>query len=154
MRKPLSILAFCSLLVINLGVWFSPVVQAQDTTTSVSDSPAFDSTFLFPTWVDQDPSAGTGIEAITMDGVIGENNDKKRVWQYIPRIINILLAVTAPIVVVMSIYAGILFIYAGDSDDDREKAKKFFMYAVIGLVIIVLSYSIMRGVYYFLATGN
>ena len=41
------------------------------------------------------------------------------------------------------IYAGILMVTAGGNDEQVTKARKVIMYAVVGIVIILLSYTIV-----------
>jgi len=47
------------------------------------------------------------------------------------------------------VYAGILYVTAYGNDENLEKAKKIMIYAVIGLILIIASYSIVS----FLTTG-
>jgi len=42
------------------------------------------------------------------------------------------------------IYAGFLYITAYGSDEQIQKSKKILIYSVIGLVLVVLSYSIVQ----------
>jgi len=69
----------------------------------------------------------------------------------IPNIINLILKLVSPIVVVMFIYAGIKFIYAGSDEEDITSAKNFFLYASIGLAFVLTSYTLVKIIYYFLA---
>ena len=105
----------------------------------------FDSGCLFPTW--NDPKAEV------IQGVIGENYDYRFVQGYIPRIINILIKFIAPIVVIMFVYTGVRFIMAGGDEDELNQSKEFFTYASIGLGFIVLSYSVMKALYFFITSG-
>ena len=111
----------------------------------------FNADCLFPTWQsDENPDQAT--DAI-VQGVIGANHDGGFAMTYIPRIIDILLKFIAPIVVIMLIWSGVRFIIAGSNDDELSKAKDFFTYAVIGVAFIVLSYSILKLVYFLIARG-
>jgi len=85
-------------------------------------------------------------------GVIGYTGDQKFGLQYIPQMIDILLKFIAPIVMIMFIFSGIRLIYASGNDEDLEKSKTFFIYALLGVVFIVASYSLMKALYFFLAT--
>lgn len=107
----------------------------------------FDSTELFPTWND-----GGKAE---MEGVIGTNKDgpgetEKLALGFLPRIIDILMKFVAPIVVLVFIWTGIRFIYSGSDEDALSKSKSMFQYAAIGLAFIVLSYTMMKIIYFFL----
>ena len=85
--------------------------------------------------------------------MIGTNQDDKRAFQYLPRIIDLAIKFIAPIIVVLVIVAGVKFINAGSDEAELNKAKEFFMYALIGLAFIILRYTIMRAVYYLIAAG-
>ena len=47
------------------------------------------------------------------------------------------------VAVAFLIYAGILMVTAGGAEEQVTKARKIIMYAVIGIVIILLSYTIV-----------
>ena len=105
----------------------------------------FDAKSVFPTWDAEQPI-----------GVIGGNEgdiktgESRLALYFIPRLIDILLKFVSPIIAIMFIYAGIRFVYAGDSDDQITESKKFFHYALMGVIFIILSYSIMKAVYFLL----
>lgn len=115
----------------------------------------FNSEKIFPKWKDQTKNN-------EVRGVIGENSSGKEtkatlstgktklLLYFIPRITDILLKIAAAIIVVMMLHIGIKFVYAGDSDDQIEESKKFFTYALMGVMFIVLSYSFMKVIYYLL----
>jgi hypothetical protein len=111
----------------------------------------FNADCLFPTWQsEQNPDQAK--DAI-VQGVIGANHDGGFAMAYIPRMIDILLKFIAPIIVIMLIWSGIQFIIAGSNDDQLNKAKDFFTYAIIGVAFILLSYSILKLVYFLIARG-
>ena len=111
----------------------------------------FDADCLFPTW-DSDATPGQATDVV-VQGVIGRNQDAGFLMSYIPKIIDILLKFIAPVVVLMMIYSGIRFITAQGDDEQLSKAKDFFTYAIVGVGLIVLSYSIMKVVYFLVAKG-
>ena len=59
------------------------------------------------------------------------------------RIINFLLLLAAPIAVVMTIYAGYLFMTARDNQDQVKKARTTLLYVIIGVIILVLSKAVV-----------
>jgi len=70
----------------------------------------------------------------TAKGSLGSN---------ITTIINYFLGLLGLIAVGFLIYAGVLMVTAGGKEEQVTKAKKIIMYAVGGIVIILLSYTIV-----------
>lgn len=62
--------------------------------------------------------------------------------EIVANIIKILLGFLGTIAVVLIIYAGFLWMTAGGKPDNTKKAKDIMSAAVIGLVIILISYGI------------
>lgn len=60
------------------------------------------------------------------------------------RIIQILLAVAGLIAVVFLIVGGFRYITAGGNEESAESGKKTIINAIIGIVIIILSFVIVR----------
>ncbi len=132
---------------LGITLLFSGAFAAND----ACEKGVFNADCLFPTWQsDENPDQAS--DAI-VQGVIGANHDGGFAMTYIPRIIDILLKFIAPIVVIMLIWSGVRFIIAGSNDDELSKAKSFFTYAVIGVAFIILSYSILKLVYFLIARG-
>jgi Type IV secretion system pilin len=69
---------------------------------------------------------------------LGETDPRQMVAQ----VINILLGFLGIIAVVLILYAGFLWMTAGGSDENIKKAKNILSAAVIGLIIILMSYGI------------
>ncbi|PID70403.1 hypothetical protein CSB37_01795 [bacterium DOLZORAL124_38_8] len=125
-------------------LFLPPLAHAQQSTETEKSFEAVEDQ-LFPGWKDDlDLSVD---DKSSIPGVIGTEKDQVRIFQYIPRIIDLLLKVVAPIVVVLVLYTGVRLVSGGEDPEEHEKAKDFFVYALIGLAFIVLSYSIMRTVY-------
>lgn len=57
-------------------------------------------------------------------------------------IIRSLLGLIGTVMVILIIYAGFLYMTAAGNEDKIDKAKKIIKSAVIGLIIVVLAYSI------------
>ncbi|MCF7812525.1 hypothetical protein K9M59_02930 [Candidatus Gracilibacteria bacterium] len=101
-------------------------------------------------WEANPPNINENAEPIK--GVIGVIGDQRFLPTYLPRLIDILLKFVAPIVLVMFLYSGIRFIYAGDDEEELSKAKQFFTYALMGVLFIVLSYSVIKSLYFIFST--
>jgi len=63
--------------------------------------------------------------------------------QNITQIINFFLGLLGLIAVAFLIYAGVLMVTAGGNEETVGKARKVITYAVIGIVIILLSYTVV-----------
>jgi len=79
------------------------------------------------------PQTGTA-PAFAAQGTLGQN---------ITTLINYFLGMLGLVAVAFLIYAGILMVTAGGAEEQVTKARKIIMYAVIGIVIILLSYTIV-----------
>ncbi len=146
MMKKLCVVLLGCLFLLNGSV----LAQSNDVAPECEQG-KFNADCIFPTWQSEE-RPGQATDAI-VQGVIGENHDGGFLMTYIPRIIDIVLKFVAPIIVVMLIWSGILFITAGSNEDDLNKAKEFFTYALIGVGFIILSYSILKFVYFLIARG-
>ena len=62
--------------------------------------------------------------------------------QSVIKIINIILGFLGLIAVIIVIYAGFLWMTAGGKSEQVDKAKKWLVNGLIGLVIIMLSFAI------------
>lgn len=113
---------------------------------SSSNSGMFNPNTLFPAW-------GEGGQ---VTGVVGTNygalnqGESRLILYFIPKIIELMIWIVAPIITVMFIYAGLQFIWGGDREEEVKKSRDFFKGAVIGLIFIVLSYSLMKAVFFIL----
>ena len=59
-------------------------------------------------------------------------------------IVNFFLTFLGLIAVVMIIYGGFLYVTAAGNQEKIESAKKIIMYAIIGIVVILLSFAIVN----------
>lgn len=105
---------------------------------------AQDNAQLFPSWGGEEPIAG----------VIGDNADGKLAVNYFGRITDILIKFVTPLFLVFLIAAGVKMIVAGDNTEEVEKGKKVILYGVIGVIVIILSYSLVQSLYYFFVDGE
>ena len=66
------------------------------------------------------------------------------------KVVDFLLTLAAPIAVVMTIYAGYLFLTAGDKQEQVKTARQTLLYVVIGVAVLILSKGIVSLVNSFL----
>lgn len=64
----------------------------------------------------------------------------------IMRIVNYFLGFLGLIAVIMVIYAGFLMLVAGGEEEDVTKAKKILIWGAVGIIVVLLSYSIVQWV--------
>ena len=113
---------------------------------------------LFPSWRINDDIAPEeafpkvqGVVGINQDGADGHS--EKLLMLYIPHLINILLKFVAPLIMAAMIYAGIRFVYAGSNEEELSQAKQIFTYTLMGALFVILSYSIMKALYFLLTSS-
>lgn len=59
-------------------------------------------------------------------------------------IINFFLTFLGLLAVVMVIYGGFLYVSSAGNEENINKAKKILMYAVIGIVVIIVSFALVN----------
>jgi len=69
-------------------------------------------------------------------------------------IINWFLGFLGFIAVAMIIYGGFLYVTSAGNEDSTGKAKKILIYAVVGIIIILLSFAIVNTVISGAGTGD
>ena len=62
------------------------------------------------------------------------------------QIVNFFLGFLGIVAVMMIIYGGFLYVTAAGNDEKVGQAKKIIMYAVIGIIIILVSFAIVNTV--------
>ena len=60
------------------------------------------------------------------------------------QVINFLLAISGIIALIFLIYAGILYITAGNRPEQAQKAQTAVINVIIGIIVITLSYFLIR----------
>jgi len=87
------------------------------------------------------PSCGQddplGLDCVDHTGL--KNTDPRII---VGRIIRVILGLLGALFLVMTIYAGFTWMTAGGNEENVTKAKKILTTSVIGLMIILMSYSI------------
>jgi len=78
--------------------------------------------------------------ALSDSQVVGTDNVRSLVIKYV----NFALPLLALAAFIGFVYAGFLYVTAYGGEDQIGKAKKVMTYAVIGLMLVILSYSIVQ----------
>lgn len=68
----------------------------------------------------------------------------ERVEPFIKRVVNLLLFILGIIAVIVIIIAGIMYAVSAGDSSAVTKAKNAILYAIIGLVVALLSYAIVN----------
>jgi hypothetical protein len=68
--------------------------------------------------------------------------------------LNFFLGFLGLLSVIMVIYGGILYVTAAGEQDKADKGKKIIMYAIVGIVIILLSFALVNTVLGGLGAGG
>ncbi|PIR93112.1 hypothetical protein COT99_02560 [Candidatus Falkowbacteria bacterium CG10_big_fil_rev_8_21_14_0_10_43_10] len=76
------------------------------------------------------------------NNVFGNQADTQTVDKILTKVINAILGLLGVIFLVLTLFAGFLWMTAAGNDDQVGKAKKILTAAIIGIVIIVSSYAI------------
>jgi len=135
---------FLVLCILQIGFVSPVMVEAQSFESHEKE--------LFPTWDGSGAGSREGVGDTNITGVLGALNEDEHkstgLFELIPRITQILLQVVAPIAFLTVVWAGFRFVFYRDDEEQMEKSKKFFTNALLGLVIIIFSYSILKIVYF------
>ena len=62
----------------------------------------------------------------------------------IKNLILFLLSIIGGIALLMLVFSGILYVFAGANPEAQTKAKKTFNYAIIGLIFVLVSYALIK----------
>ncbi|MBI4919873.1 hypothetical protein HY838_01105 [Candidatus Azambacteria bacterium] len=65
------------------------------------------------------------------------------IFTILNNVLNFLAAAVFVIAIIMLLYAAILFLTAGASETVHAKAKSVLMYAIVGIVVALLTYSVI-----------
>ncbi len=57
------------------------------------------------------------------------------------KIVDFIIFLAAPIAVLMTVYAGYLFITAADKQEQVKKARQTLLWVVVGVIVLILSKS-------------
>ncbi|QQR84246.1 hypothetical protein IPJ72_03660 [Candidatus Peregrinibacteria bacterium] len=111
----------------------------QKTTATVGTSAAF-----LAMMADKAFAQGAGNSIFIQDPSTISITAKGDLASNITTLINYFLGLLGLIAVAFLIYAGVLMVTAGGNEDQVTKGRKIITYAVVGIVIILLSYTIVQ----------
>lgn len=77
-------------------------------------------------------------------GLPGNTTQDSTASGFILKIINIALAIAGLIAVLFLIIGGFRYITSAGNEETAEKAKKIILNSIIGIVVIILSFVIVR----------
>lgn len=87
---------------------------------------------------------GTGLQiAGTEDVVISGDIDKRPLADVVKAMVNYFIGFLGFIAVITFVYAGVLWVVSGGNDEQITKAKKIMTYSALGLLVVILSFSIV-----------
>src|SRR3989339_2157923 len=100
------------------------------------------SSFLFPVFVFAQPDYTGELDAAGTAVYGSSNSMQGNVYYIVGSIISVLISLIGVIFLILLIYAGFLWMTAGGNEKQVEKAKDMMLRAVVGLVILLASYSL------------
>ena len=86
--------------------------------------------------------AKTQIESAVNE--VGGSENKTEVRGFIGNIIKTMFFVVGVLAVIVIIFAGVTFVMSAGNSQTIQKAKTTIIYAVIGLIVSILSYAIVN----------
>lgn len=105
-------------------------------------------TSVFSIDLSQDPCGGENClqAGIDKDRLPSELNDQsgKGLKEKIVDFINYALTFIGILLLIVVIYAGILLIFSNGESESLDKPKKMILYALLGVIVIILSYAIVN----------
>ncbi len=93
-----------------------------------------------------------GSESSSLSNPFGSSNTNEPIY-IIARIIQALLGVVGAVTLLVFIWGGFKLIFSGGEEDKITKGKSTLVWAVIGLAIILASYSILDYTFNLLQTA-
>lgn len=88
------------------------------------------------------------------ENVAGATNSEGSFRTLARTIVNFFLYFLGFVATVMIIYGGVLYVTSAGEDENTGKAKKILTYAIVGIIIILLSFAIVNTVIGGAGTGD
>ncbi len=103
---------------------------------------------------DTTESATTTISAGLDSAAEGSYSDTASLTEFIGNLIQVLLTATGILFLVLTVYAGVLYMTAAGDENKIKKAKGMIVSALIGLIIIIGAYALTSYVISALSTAS
>jgi len=87
-----------------------------------------------------------GLKAPSTEGYDPSLVQQTNLRDYVVNIVNFVLGFLGLVAVIIVIYGGFVYVTAAGSEEKTGKGKKSIMYAMIGIVIILISYALVNTV--------
>ncbi|USN97630.1 MAG: hypothetical protein H6799_00825 [Candidatus Nomurabacteria bacterium] len=84
---------------------------------------------------------------ISTDTNCAEGDGNDQLAQLVNNLINLFSIIVGAVSVIMIIYGGFKYITSGGSDDATKSAKNTILYALVGLIIVLISQTIVKFVF-------
>lgn len=140
---------------ISFVMAFTLLITISSTSAAPASAvPLGNSRITIPTSNLSDGGSGLAIEGIIGGSKINESISDKPLGELIMDIVNYFLGFLGLIAVLVFVYAGVLWVVNGGVEEQITKAKTMMTYAALGLVIIMLSFSIVTFITGSVGTGN
>ncbi len=76
--------------------------------------------------------------------IAGATGGEGSLRQLVLRMVNYFLTFLGIVAVIMVIYGGVTYVTAAGNDEALGNAKKIIMYALVGIIVILLSFAIVN----------
>jgi|GEM_PF-7061938 len=96
----------------------------------------------------------TGLNAPSSAGYSSGLTQNKGIREYVLNVVNFVLGFLGLAAVVAVIYGGFIYVTAGGDESKTEKGKNSVIYAIIGILLILGAYAIVRTVICFAPVGG
>lgn len=80
--------------------------------------------------------------------------DKTTIGSFLLQVIQILLLLSAVVAILFIVIGGFMYMTSSGNQEQADKGKKMITNAIIGLIVIILSYTIISIVINTVTTGN
>jgi hypothetical protein len=87
---------------------------------------------------------GTLVDGTVGAGLPGQIGGTGSLRELVLDIINFFLGFLALLAVIMIIYGGFLYVSSQGNQEEIDQAKKILIYAVIGIIVIVISFALVN----------